>query len=81
MGCVGESAESGGRAPNLKPVVSWPDGVVALGVDPSVGVMVVGGGVNSASYVSSEPSSCIVVGGSASGRGKKTERLREWIRW
>ena len=69
-------AEAGGRTPKVKPSrkARWPGPGDALGMGtPSSG----GGTLKSSSCA---PSSAMLVAGSEPGRGKYTERLREWMR-
>ena len=79
MGCDDwpADADAGGRPPNLKPSrnVRWPGPGDASGMGtPSCE----GGGVPKSS--SCVPSSAMLVAGSDPGRGKKMDRLREWMR-
>lgn len=80
----GESAPGGGRPPNVKPaprgVIGWAPGRLML--DPAEGIVLTGASMSPSPGITSScaPSSAMAAGGRVPGRGKNTERLREWSR-
>ena len=77
-----EATMGGGRPPKVKPSPNFFGGLERVGDALGIGTPAGGAGpsVGGLISISCEPSSAMVLWGSEPGRGKNTERFREWTR-